>query len=245
SIGGPVTAQAPAPAAEDKEPVLRLETGGPMSSVTALAFSPDGKTLYEAGLDKCIRAWTLDTRTGQFVLDPVAYRVPIGPGTRGGINTVAVSPDGRWLAAAGEGTLREGAGFRQTGIVLPLIGGMKADMREDQGTVYVFDTKTHQVKRLRGHRGPVLALAFAPWTSRAVLVSGARDWDEDGKKFVGGVRVWDVKEGSCVREVANLATGKEPPRPGLAVWAGGERLEHLRVGIAWDDGTFRLWDLER
>ena len=30
----------------DKEPVLRVDSGGPAAFVTSLAFSPDGKTLY-------------------------------------------------------------------------------------------------------------------------------------------------------------------------------------------------------
>src|SRR5881394_3817587 len=83
SAGTP--AQAPAIPPGDKEPVLRLEAGGPTSFVTALAFSPDGKTLYAGGLDKVVRVWNLD-KQGRFVLDRLAYRVPIGPGVDGAIN---------------------------------------------------------------------------------------------------------------------------------------------------------------
>src|SRR5262249_17849291 len=51
--------ESPLPPGE-KEPVLRLEAGGPTSFVTALAFSPDGQTLYVAGFDKVVRSWTWD-----------------------------------------------------------------------------------------------------------------------------------------------------------------------------------------
>jgi WD40 repeat protein len=43
----------------DKEPLLCLQTGGPTALVTALAFSPDGKTLYATGFDKVVRVWAL------------------------------------------------------------------------------------------------------------------------------------------------------------------------------------------
>ena len=73
--GAGTPAQEPVLPPGDKEPVLRLEAGGPTSYVTALAFSPDGKTLYAAGWDKVVRVWTLNAE-GRFVLDSAAYRVP-------------------------------------------------------------------------------------------------------------------------------------------------------------------------
>ena len=45
------TATAQAPAAVDRDPILRLDAGGATASVTALAFSPDGQRLYAAGWD--------------------------------------------------------------------------------------------------------------------------------------------------------------------------------------------------
>ena len=74
----------------DDAPLPRLEVGGPTSLVTALAYSPDGNTLYEAGWDKVVRVWRRGGRSGAFVLDPPAtYRVPIGPGPDGAINALA------------------------------------------------------------------------------------------------------------------------------------------------------------
>src|SRR5262249_27687227 len=63
----PVLAQ-DAAAPGDKEPLLRLEAGGPTSYVTSLAFGLGGTTLYAAGWDKVVRVWTLDAQ-GRFVLD--------------------------------------------------------------------------------------------------------------------------------------------------------------------------------
>ncbi len=103
--------QGPALPPGDNEPQLRLEPGGPTSLVTALAFSPDGDTLYEAGWDKVVRVWVQDAQADRFVLDPRAtYRVPIGPGLDGVINALALSSEGTWLAVAGNGNVRGARG---------------------------------------------------------------------------------------------------------------------------------------
>src|SRR5207249_5215865 len=107
-----------------------------------------------------------------------AYRVPIGPGQRGAINALAVSADGRWLAVGGLGVFRGQAGFRLPGLVVPA-EAMTPAMRQDEGTVYVFATaRPGEARALRGHRGPVLALAFVqqgPGRPPA-LVSAGREW---------------------------------------------------------------------
>src|SRR5262245_28019283 len=81
----PARGQGPALAPLQKEPLLRVEAGGPMAFVTTLAFGPDGKTLYAAGFDKVVRTWAIDKddKNGKFVLGAVAHRVPVGPGTDG------------------------------------------------------------------------------------------------------------------------------------------------------------------
>src|ERR1700684_1756893 len=82
----------------DAKPLLQLEAGGPTAAVTALRFSPDGNTLYAAGLDKVVRVWEHDADKKPAWTLKRSFRVPIGPGTGGAINALALSPDGRWLA---------------------------------------------------------------------------------------------------------------------------------------------------
>ncbi len=193
-IASPTHAQAPVLPPGDKEPLLRLEAGGPTSFVTALAFSPDGKQLYAGGWDKVVRVWSLNER-GQFVPSRATYRVPIGPGLSGAINCIALSPDGSLLAVAGRGVFREEAGFRMPGLVVPSLGAMDPDMLRDQGTIYVFDTQTQAVRLLRGHQGVVLSLAFAPGGSPPVLVSAAREQNADTGKYDGVFRAWNADNG--------------------------------------------------
>jgi WD40 repeat protein len=232
------------PPGED-EPLPRLEVGGPTSLVTGLVFGPDGNTLYEAGWDKIVRVWRRDAALGGFVLDPGAtYRVPIGPGTDGAINALALSPDGEWLAVAGHGVFRGAAGFRQLGLIIPATVLTEA-MREDRGLIYVFNTRSEprSARVLRGHRGPVLALRFVPGAGRSpTLLSAARERDD-----LGVVRLWDVeKAGPLDRAEIALDPKLSSPQtpPGLSSWRTGPGPAQIRVAIAWRDGQFRLWDVE-
>jgi WD40 repeat protein len=240
-----------------RDPFLRLEPYGPTSFVTALAFSPDGKTLYAGGFDKVVRAWTRNA-SGEFVIDGPAYRVPIGPGTSGAINAIALSDDGSLLAAAGHGPFRGEAGFRQAGIVINAETALNADMREDEGLIYVFDTRSQAlVALLRGCRGAVARLTFAPAhpNKRPLLVSAAKEWDEQARMHVGTIRLWDVEHNQYLAgawDVTGLASSATPGktevemgRPSLAVWHTGGQLQEMQVAIAWDDGHLRIWDAEQ
>ncbi len=226
----------------DDEPVLRLEPGGPISPVTALAFGKDGQTLYEAGWDKVARVWRWEEAAGRLELDgPSTYRLPIGPGLGGAINALAISPDGDYLALAGNGIVRLGAGFRQNGLMVP-VEAVSDDLRLDQGLIYVFSTRNpNQGPRiLRGHLGPILALAFAPNQpgKPPLLAATAR---ERGK--IGSVRLWNVAEGSYLGGLWDLPDPQF--RPGLALSHTGEAPNQVRVAIAWGDGKLRLWDADR
>ena len=244
SFAEEAAAQPPAPV--DAMPIMRLEAGGPTSFVSAVAFNPQGSTLYAGGWDKVVRAWSWDAESRQFVLDPAGtYRVPIGPAMEGVINAVAVSPDGMWLATAGRGMVRGASDLRHPGWKVPAAGTMTAAMRQDQGTIYLFNTRTRDVRLLRGHTAPVVALAFAPALDGKppILISAGQEWDDKARRFAGAVRAWDAPRGSYLGGVSlpNVTT-----RPSIAAWHSGTAPNQLRVAIAWGDasGALRIWNVE-
>ncbi len=212
----------------DGKPVLQLDAGGPMAAVTSLAFAPDGKTLYVGGYDKIVRAWVRDEKSGKFTAK-AAYHIPIGPGLNGLINALAVSPDGKQLAAAGSGAVRGTAGFGDTGLIVPLPGRLTPAMEKDWGAIYLFDLEKDNdgVRTLRAHRGPVLRLTFLPALKDKppLLLSVGRE----GTDKVA-IRLWDAAKGELLAERADLpdSGGNEPP--GVAAWRTGP--EPRDVGAA-------------
>ena len=135
-------------------PQLAVDAGGHMSRTNRLLFTPDGNSLISGGNDKLIRIW--DWRTGRTIR---TIRGQSLPGAAGRIYSLALSPDGRWLAAAG-----------------PFPG--KAD---ELYAIRLYDFATGEMKALlKGHANLVTGIAFSRDSSR--LVSGGYDrkivvWD--------------------------------------------------------------------
>jgi WD40 repeat protein len=74
-------------------PVMPTALGRHQGVVSALAFGPDGRTLFSGGWDNAVRIWDLDRGTEQ-----ATYTWPIG----NRVMSLAVSPDGLRAAAGGD-----------------------------------------------------------------------------------------------------------------------------------------------
>ena len=240
--GATTAGQDPAPPGVS-DPVLRLEAGGPLGSVTALAFSPDGHVLYETGWDKVVRVWHRDDQ-GRFVLDPEStLRVPIGPGDAGVMNALAVSPDGNWLAVGGNAVAPDGAGFRQNGLIVPRSSLADPSV---QGVIYLFELAGRTYRQVKAYRGTVEALAFVdtPLDQPPLLLSAGAEFNEtDGPKRRSLVLgLWDTT-GNRLRDP--VQAGELPNvRPWLAGWTRPPDHHRVRAAVAARGKTFQVWDLD-
>ena len=179
----------------EPEPILRIETGGHSSFVTTLAWHPNGRELWSAGLDKIVRVWRL-ADGGKFVGQPdESIRIPIGPGPRGQVDSIAFSSDGRWLAIGGYANLNIGAvSFRDPGIKAALSSVQLLEM----GTIYLLDRTDNSFRRLEGHKGVVKRLVFARAADGSEQLISAGDDTDTKQSRTGSVRIWDVLKGQQV-----------------------------------------------
>ncbi len=240
-------------------PILRLDADGPVSRITSLVFSPDGKTLYAGGLDKMVYAWTMNAQ-GQFQFAPgKSLRIPIGPDISGSINAMALTSDGRYLAVGGQAVGRRFTGFREGGLIFPASAKSVQD-RLDTGTIYVFDLSDPaqpKLIHLRGHLGTVILLAFAPSAKNQppVLVSAAEEYNPATGNQRGAVRVWnlDKPEKSLAEKFDLVAPSSLKDSKGnpinlpraIAALRMGNAPAAVQVGIAWGDNVLRVWDVAK
>jgi len=118
------------------EPMLRVDTGGVVAMQRAAVHDERAGIAYTAGDDKAIRLW----RTSDLRLIDTWY-LPAATGPEGQVNALALSADGRWLAA----------------------GGWTGRTWDKSMSVYIFDTATGQIhKRLTGIGPAIGTLRFSP-----------------------------------------------------------------------------------
>lgn len=207
---------------EEKRPWLTLNAGGHTATVNALAFAPDGKRLYSAGLDKAVHVWDMgaavrDLRRGKLL--ERSLRWPVNRGLRGGIYTLAAAPSDGLLAVAGYGASNESG---EIWLIEPRQGAL--------------------VKLLRGHRQPIMSLSF----------SADGDWlasiDAEGKTILWRrgawqpSRVYDTDEKVYGDPAADAIAAQPQLRP-LVMLASEHLL--LPVYIKGAAGREPHWRLQR
>ena len=164
-------------------PILTLDTYGHQTVVKSLLVSKDQRYIITASEDKTIRVW--DIQSGRQTQKIIGQ---IDAGSGGKYFTADLSPDGKWLAAAGFLANFNGKNHLQigairifnlkTGELVYLLKGHKnavTDLKFNQqgnllasgsadGSVIVWQTQQNFNKKetLKGHKGAVQAVGFSP-----------------------------------------------------------------------------------
>jgi len=117
-------------------PMLRVETGMHTAVISRIDVDADERYLVTASNDKTVRVWGLEK--GQLLR---VLRPPIGEGDEGMIYAVAISPDGKTVAA----------------------GGWTGFEWDNSNSIYLFDRATGELRqRLTGHEDTIFHLAYSP-----------------------------------------------------------------------------------
>jgi WD40 repeat protein len=195
-------------------PGLQLDTGGHMARIAGLAFTPDGKFIVSAGDDKIIRVWdwrksvTVRTIRGQSNL-----------GGNGRIYAMALSPDGRWLAAGGyfdtgcsgqcqairlygfaSGELKGLLEGHEYGVISLAFSpdGKKLISGSPGDSAIIWDVeRATPMQTLKGHGDGIHGVAFTPDGARAVTASDKT------------LRLWRVADGTLIKEMKGLFESEE------------------------------------
>ncbi|HYV39302.1 MAG TPA: hypothetical protein VE988_26675 [Gemmataceae bacterium] len=161
---------------------LRLRHG---NEILALAYSPDGKYLASAGLDRTVKIW--DMSNGH---ETVAYR-----GHQRDVRHVAFSPDGKWIASAGGDkdihlwdpqtakplrTLKGGGAYTTALVISP--DGKYVFAAGDDRTLRIYDAATGELKHTLPEFGKAAGLRWLAFNADGTrLAAGAED---------GRLRLW-------------------------------------------------------
>jgi WD40 repeat protein len=178
--------------------VQALKTDG---EIRALSFQDNDSTIVAAGWNSPVpfaRGWNISGGKQVFETKYEGHPFPgAAPPYSVKVSTMAISPDGKWLATASESTidlnvrvwdLRGGKERDHLGITYPVMAlGFSPDSKilcagDDVGKVHLWDENGRNIAELYEHNDPVNAVAFSP-DGKLVATPAQR-----------GVDVWDVSE---------------------------------------------------
>ena len=200
---------------------------GHAGTVGAVAFSPNGRTLYTADA-AAVHAWDVSTHEQQRKL----------VGHTAQVSSVAVSRDGKRLASGGfDGSVRlwdaatgkallvltHGAGVRVFSVAFSPDGARVASAGSD-GRIGIWNANDGGLEQtLQGHRGAVDRVVFAPDGQTVVSVGDDRT-----------LRAWSLVSHHEIY-TRNVPRGE--------IWAVAISSDGQTIATGGQDGVIRLWNL--
>jgi RNA polymerase sigma factor (sigma-70 family) len=202
--------------------ILPEDRSAHLETAFTLAFSPDGKTLASGSMDRTVKLWDMTKGEEKAGLPETLFLEKATLQESISVYSVAFSPDGKLLAAAG--------GFSAPAIDAtihhPLPKAPDARRSQESGAVKVRDLAQGGVRTFfRGGTGWVTSVAFSP--DGKTLAAGQQE---------GTIRLWDVatgRERACLRERADSVVA-------IAFSPDGRTLASVQEQA---DDTVKLWDL--
>jgi RNA polymerase sigma factor (sigma-70 family) len=197
-------------------------------TVSAIAFSPDGKTLATASWDREVRLWERATGKLLKIMTGHAGWVTCIAFARDGVTLASGGEDGSiklWSASTGE-QLRNLSAHRGWVKALAFAHHGKTFVSGGaDGTLQLWETSSGKaILRISGHQGEVRSVAFSADDQQ--VASASND---------GTIRIWEATTG----QESKVLSGHKGPVAAIAFTPAGDAL--ISGG---EDSTIRLWDLK-